>query len=87
VVAECVETCLVEAVEAAIIPEESVTRGFLSECQKIEKICMLETDYPKLLDSSREASSRNSNRSIPVQIALLKKVGRVGYYIGSESIS
>lgn len=54
--AECVETCLVEAVEAAIIPEESVT-------------------------------TRNSNRYIPLQIALLKKVGRVGYYIGSENIS
>jgi GT2 family glycosyltransferase len=37
VVGECVEMCLVERAEAAIIPEESLTRGFLSECRKMEK--------------------------------------------------
>jgi len=36
-VGECVETCLTEHAEAAIIPEKPLTRGFLSECRKIEK--------------------------------------------------
>jgi glycosyltransferase involved in cell wall biosynthesis len=37
VVSECVEKCLVESAEAVIIPEESLTRDFLSECRKMEK--------------------------------------------------
>jgi glycosyltransferase involved in cell wall biosynthesis len=37
VVGECVETCLVDCAEAAIIPEESLTRGFVSECRKMER--------------------------------------------------